>query len=478
MSEKLEKYLLDAIGKEKSDLSDDNPYLDIAFDGDQKRLGWIESYSFSQIKEAIEDVLPLLEGKDNFIFIGMGGSINGIKPLIALFKAVNFFTLDSLDPKALSNILDKIDNLEKTLIISISKSGTTKETQLLTRTLREVFYEKSGDEEWQKYFLWISDLPAFGKLDSLGWSGVKKICIQFDRETDIGGRFSSPQTLIFILPLFLLLGSDFSKLKNTYESFASLQPELRKQACLLSAKYKDVDCAYFSPLTDKRLGQSLSSWVVQLFQESLGSKLDNLPVKTIPNLSNDNSFHPLALNVNIDDPAVSLMSQMYFFQVFIAYYSAAKSINFVTQNYVEKYKNQMRDLEGKTTDIESNGSVDIASLIETVKSKITSAQKFIEIVLYFHPDKGFIDEIRNEFSKNFSQRKIMVFIGSDWNHQSYQAAFAAKDTFYVLLTLSNCKFKPPIAKTDLIKKNLDAMKLIAKATYLTIEEKSVFLSVL
>ncbi|MBN3040591.1 MAG: hypothetical protein JW867_05645 [Candidatus Omnitrophica bacterium] len=477
MDDKLEKDLLEAVGKSKKDISIDNSFRDIAFDAENKRLGWVNASDFSQIKESLEDISKLLEGKKYFIFVGMGGSINGIKPLISLFKADNFFTLDNLDPKALSDIIDKIDDFENTLVVSISKSGTTKETQLLSATLKEVFIEKLPARDWQENFLWVSDLCSFSKLDSLGWTNVKKICIQFNKEFDIGGRFSSPQTMIFILPLYILLKKDFLKLKQVYGDFAGLLPKLRKVALGLALDHINGPNAYFSPLIDSRLGESLSSWIVQLIQESLGSKQEGLQVKTIPNLEHDDLFMRVKPGLDIDDPVVSLMSQMYFFQAYVAFYSAGKNVNFVTQNYVEKYKDKLRSLEGKSSIPVNEPASDFKTLFDYIDSKIKSEHRFIEIVLYFYPEQGLIDEFKENFSSRYKDKKIMLFLGSDWNHQSYQAAFASSDTFFVLLTLANVKIHPPIDKTDILKKNIDTLKLIAKATYLTIDDKSILLSI-
>jgi len=90
MSKTLEKYLIDAAEAGKDQLSDDNPYRDIGFDGEKPRLGWVRSVSFAQIRPALESLGPVLTGKKSFIFVGMGGSINGIKPLLALFGKDNF----------------------------------------------------------------------------------------------------------------------------------------------------------------------------------------------------------------------------------------------------------------------------------------------------------------------------------------------------------------------------------------------------
>lgn len=470
MFDKLDNYLLQAQGRNKEELSSDNPYREIGFDKEKNRLGWLRVLPFSVIKESLSKLSGILEGKESFIFVGMGGSINGIKTLFSLFKSHSLYTLDSLDPLALKEILGKIKNIEKTLVVSISKSGTTQETQLLSRTLKELFGSK-----WREHFLWLVDQPAFGKLNSLGWEGALTLPIQFDGLTDIGGRFSSPHTVIFFLPLFLFLKKDFDKLKIIYEGYINLQKDIRNKAFILADKYQHSKCAYFLPTAKGGLNERLSSWIVQLFQESLGSKDDSLPVKTTCFLKNKKDlFIPLELKLRIANPVVSLMAEMYFFQVFIAFYAAFKKINFVDQEYVEKYKEEMRRLEGEKTS--AIPAADLKKLIETVKGRILSEHKFIEVVLYFHPDKKVIAKIAKLFGDIFRGKLVFVFVGSDWNHHSYQASFADKSTFYVFLLADSYETKISHLSVDTLKRNIDTLKIISKATHLTLKEKSVLFS--
>lgn len=478
MADNLEKYLLEAAGKDKYKISSDNPYRNIGFDEDKGRLGWVRVTPFSRIKESLENISFLIKDKESIIFVGMGGSINGIKPLLLLFKTSSFCTLDNLDPDAFSDAAGRIKDFEKTLVVAISKSGTTRETQFLSSALKELFSYHLGEGRWQKHFLWLSDISSFEKLNALGWSGVKKIPIQFDEETDIGGRFSSPHTLIFFLPLFLLLNKDFDKLKDIYDSFVLLQKEIREKAYLAYEKYKDKPDAYFYPLTEKKLGESFSSWIVQLFQESLGSKLDGLAVKTLTNADAEKIklFSPLKLDLKINSSVVSLMCQMYFFQIFIAYYSACRGIKFVTQDFVEKYKHQMHALEKQNNGGKYAELMYLDDIMGEVKKNICSVHRFIEIVLYFYPKPEIIDWIKNQFSRVFERRVILVFIGNDWNHQSYQAAFGGKDTFYVLLISSSGRPQIPFVSAKTLKRNVDTLSLIAKATHLTLSDKSLLFS--
>jgi glucose-6-phosphate isomerase len=476
MGSSLEQYLIEAAGAGKSQLSAENPYGDIGFDGEKKRLGWVRPPAFSRIKSALEAVAPLLEGRKHFIFVGMGGSINGIKPLLALSGKSNFHILDNLDPGAIRELSDKLKEPQETLVISISKSGTTRETQLLTSALKDLFANRLGAGSWQNYFLWLSDTASFPKLDILGWQGVNKVAIQVDGEDDIGGRFSSPHTLIFLLPLFLILDRDFSRLENCWNSFKEIIPEINRQAYSAAQNCKGRPQAYFSPFTTGAFNQSFSSWIVQLFQESLGSKLKDLAVKTLTNVTEDELFFPLKLEQEIDSPFVSLISQMYFFQVFVAYYSAQRKINFVSQNFVEKYKQQMQKLEGGNRHSGIEKAASLAEVISAVKKLIKPAQRFIEVVLYFYPGQEIKEAVTEEFSANFPRKRILVFAGSDWNHQSYQAAFASKDTFFVLLTASFYDCRVSGISEDILVNNSTTLQVIAEATYLTLKDKSLLFS--
>lgn len=467
----LEKYLLDAAGKQKKEISAENIYRDIAFDGENPRLGWVKPLNFEPIKKSIESITSLLEAKENFIFVGMGGSINGIKPLLAVFDRNNFFTLDNLDPKAVDNILSKIKSIEKTLVISISKSGTTQETQLLSKTLKNYFIEKLGPEKWQNNFLWLTDPGSFQKLADLGWGQVKKITIQADGNSDIGGRFSSPLTQIFMLPLFLLVGQSFDKLEKLYQQFIANQDQIRKSAYQAVLSLGEGYEFNFSPIVDREWGDSFASWVVQLFQESLGSKLPEKSAKTIVNFE-DSGFIKLKTDFDNREPAASIMTQMHYYQFFIAFLSGKWNINFVSQGYVEKYKNKMRALEEAGNSAVNIVSGNLQRLISEVKKNIKPNHRFIEVVLYFCPDQKIVSEVQEEFTENFGQRTILNFVGSDWNHQSYQAAFGDTTTFYVLICLANYKITEFIGK-DTAKLNVRTLRRVALATHQTLLSKSI-----
>jgi len=464
----LEKYLLEAVGKSKEELSKSNPYRELGFDKEKNRLGWLKVYKFEDIKKNLENIFDFLFKYKYFVFVGMGGSINGVALLISLFKNNNLYTINSLDPLALKEVISKID-IKDTLVIPISKSGSTLETQLISLALKDLF-----KESYKEHFLWLSDPTAFSNLDSLGWQDVKKIPIQFDCLTDIGGRFSCPNTLIFFLTLFLLLKGDFNKLEKIYNKYISLQDKIRKMAYNLSKKYSSKKNAYFYIKKDKNTNERFLIWLIQLFQESLGSKKKNLSLKTLYYYKE--KFLSLRFNINRIDKVVLTMARMYFFEVFIAFYSAMRKINFVTQDYVEEYKKKMREIKEKNDiDIPKEN---LLNIICKTKDNIKLKHKFIEIVLYCHPDKKILNKISNIFNKEFKDRTILIFTGSDWNHHSYQAAFLDKETFYIFLLPSSYISNIDGVCYESIKRNIDTLKIIAKASHISLKDKSLLFSFL
>jgi sulfur relay (sulfurtransferase) DsrF/TusC family protein len=72
---------------------------------------------------------------------------------------------------------------------------------------------------------------------------------------------------------------------------------------------------------------------------------------------------------------------------------------------------------------------------------------------------------------------VFVFIGSDWNHHSYQAAFSDKNTFYVFLLLQDYDTESKYVSKISLQKNVEKLKVISKATYVTLQDKSILFSI-
>src|SRR5262249_9281129 len=76
---------------------------------------------------------------DTFVVAGMGGSSLAPIVLQQSFRGESLHVLDTTHPAAIRRLLDEID-LERTLFIASSKSGTTLET----RSHLDFFWEQHG----------------------------------------------------------------------------------------------------------------------------------------------------------------------------------------------------------------------------------------------------------------------------------------------------------------------------------------------
>ncbi len=474
-------YLEEACGKQQRIVNKDNPYRIIGFDGTKPRLGWVNPPSWDDIEDSLTKCMEVLGDKEKFIFIGMGGSINGVKTLSSLARKKCIWCLDSLDPSALGSVLGDIKDLKRTAVVAISKSGGTLETQTIAHTMREILLSHVGKSKINKHFLWLIDMDSSEKLDSLGWRGFKRLPIQVDGKNDIGGRFSSPHTLVFLLPLFILLDKNMKKLKEIYNLYVAYREEIVLKAFKDASLYRRKNRAYFYIDVHPKVEDSFRNWITQLFQESLGSKKKGIYVKTLVSIKAKSplrSFSHLKFHVETRNVFVQLMAKMYYLQNFVAFYAAFKKVNFVNQPSVEAYKKKMKVLT--INDLRQEMVVDIPLLLTEVRDKLRkSPTRFIEVVLYFHPEKSFLMKLNQSFKVVFPSKLLFVFIGSDWNHHSYQAAYKDKDTLFVLLTRK--RYKETIENWQVnkarLKKNAALLRLIAYATHLTLKRTSLLYAI-
>lgn len=468
--EKVFNQLREASLKEQNELSDTNLFKEIGFDGGKGRLGWFRKPEWKDIETSLGAFLKEAEGKDEFIFVGMGGSVNGVKTLIALTGAENIHALDSLDTKAIEALLGKVSDLKKTLVVAISKSGTTKETQLLARSMRQALGDKSKNN-----ILWIADKGAFARLEASGWQDEKKISIQPDGKEDIGGRFTSPHTLIFLAPLVITLGRDMESLNKFWQEYIAFSRTLEDKAFSDALRCSKESHAKFSVEVRNKILGGIDNWIIQLFQESLGSKIEGFYPKTLVCGEGKGlkGFNLLKLDIDTRDALVYTAALMYYLQVFTALLSYLKKINFIDQPYVEVYKKELKSLEDKEIETAESISLEDLAFLAEEKSK---DKEFVDCVLYFQADKAFKESLSRALAARLKGKYISIFEGSDWNHHSYQAAFKDPLTLFVILTLKDYRGSSEYIGGDQIGTNLKVLKAISYATYLTIKDKALYKS--
>jgi glucose-6-phosphate isomerase len=152
--------------------------------GEEQWLGWLDEPL--RMRERIADLLGFVEEVaspgviDTFVVAGMGGSSLAPIVLQQSFGGESLHVLDTTHPAAIRRLLDELD-LEKTLFIASSKSGTTLET----RSHLDFFWERNGGRG--EFFAAVTD-PGSG-LESLARErGFLRV---FQGEPSIGGRYSA-----------------------------------------------------------------------------------------------------------------------------------------------------------------------------------------------------------------------------------------------------------------------------------------------
>ena len=164
-------------------------------------LGWLDEPL--HVQEQLEDIRRFAESLhdevDDVVLCGMGGSSLAPEVLRRSFAADRFHVLDTTHPKAIRALEEKLD-LERTLFVSSSKSGTTLETQSHT----DYFWEKTRKRA--ELFCAVTD-PGSELEHVARERGFRAV---FAGETSIGGRYSALSPF-GIVPA-VLMGIDAARL--------------------------------------------------------------------------------------------------------------------------------------------------------------------------------------------------------------------------------------------------------------------------
>lgn len=156
-------------------------------DDEAKWLGWLdiierELNDLEKYRELAEDA----KNFDDIVLLGMGGSSLCPEVLAETFGKKNFHILDSTVPAQIKRLENKL-NLEKTLFIVASKSGSTLEPNTFKQYFFERVAEKVGRENAGGQFIAITDPNS--KMQKVAESdNFRKI---FFGDPKIGGRFSA-----------------------------------------------------------------------------------------------------------------------------------------------------------------------------------------------------------------------------------------------------------------------------------------------
>jgi transaldolase/glucose-6-phosphate isomerase len=152
--------------------------------GDEaKWLGWLEEPR--RMRERVDELSAFAdevaeEGLDAVVLLGMGGSSLAPEVLRRTFRSESLHVLDTTHPDAIRSLEESID-LEHTLFVSSSKSGSTLET----RSHTDYFWERTGRRGG--CFVAITD-PGSALEQLARERGFRRVV---SGEPTIGGRYSA-----------------------------------------------------------------------------------------------------------------------------------------------------------------------------------------------------------------------------------------------------------------------------------------------
>jgi transaldolase/glucose-6-phosphate isomerase len=152
-----------------------------------KWLGWL-SIAGEELAETQKylDLATDIAKFTDVLLMGMGGSSLCPEVLAMTFGKTNFHILDSTVPAQVKTVEDKLD-LENTLFIVASKSGSTLEPNCFKQYFFERLSERVGRENAGRQFIAITDPGS--KMEQVAKDdGFRHI---FYGKPEIGGRFSA-----------------------------------------------------------------------------------------------------------------------------------------------------------------------------------------------------------------------------------------------------------------------------------------------
>lgn len=333
--------------------------------GEEQWLGWLDEPGRMQ-REA-EDVAAFaedaLDAFDDCVLLGMGGSSLAPEVLRRAFGAQAFHVLDTTHPNAIRALEARLD-VERTLFLSASKSGSTLET----RSHTDYFWERAprGDQ-------WVAITDPGSALEELASTrGFRRV---FAGNPEIGGRYSALSP--FGLVPAALMGVDLGRLLGlaaaTAEACRSEQDDNPGLALGLALGHnwrhgRDKVAIHPNP-------GGFGLWAEQLLAESTGKEGKGLV--PCPGESPDGPDRQPAL-VLVDDP-YDLGSEFFRWEFATAVAGHLLGINPFDQPNVQEAKDRTGALlaTGEDPPLEAEGSAE-ALFAQAEPRDYVCLQAFVE----------------------------------------------------------------------------------------------------
>src|SRR5436305_4478700 len=331
-----------------------------------KWLGWLDEPGrmlerVAEISAFADEVAD--EGLDAVVLLGMGGSSLAPEVLRRTFRGEAFHVLDTTHPRAIRALEASID-IERTLFISASKSGSTLET----RSHTDYFWERAGKRG--ACFVAITDSGS--ELERM--AKERDFRRVFSGEPSIGGRYSALSPF-GIVPA-ALMGIDIGRLLANAERMTNLcrqdsgNPgyELGRELGAGWLEGRDKVCI---AETDGSFGL----WAEQLIAESTGKQGKGLlPAPGESPEAKDRQGE----EAEIPDP-YALGAEFFRWEFAVAVAGAYLEINPFDQPDVQAAKDKTNEVlaTGQEPQLEPEGSID-ALLAQAKEGDYVCVQAFVD----------------------------------------------------------------------------------------------------
>lgn len=242
-------------------------------DDESNWLGWL--HIVDEELSRVADYRNLAEevetaGFSHILLMGMGGSSLCPEVLATTFGKQNFHILDSTVPAQVRSVEEQVD-LENTLFIVASKSGSTLEPNCFKQYFFEKLAERVGRERAGRQFVAITDPGS--KMEQVAKDdGFRHI---YYGKPEVGGRFSALSA--FGMTAAAAMGLDVERFLKHARAFVETCRENdpnENAAALLGiilgvchARGRDKLTIFTSPEI-----YDLGAWLEQLIAESTGKK--------------------------------------------------------------------------------------------------------------------------------------------------------------------------------------------------------------
>ena len=335
--------------------------------GDEAQwLGWLdEPLHIEEMLDSVSRFADSLRNEvDDVVLFGMGGSSLAPEVLRKTFGVDSFHVLDTTHPKAIRRLEEQID-LDRTLFVAASKSGSTLET----RSHTELFWEKTGGK-LPGHFAAITDPGS--DLETL--ARERKFGAVFSGEPSIGGRYSALSPF-GIVPAVLMGIDAAALLKRAQEMREACRSGQDNPGYELGKAFgegwnegRDKICIADTP-------GDFGLWAEQLIAESTG-KLGKGLIPA-PGESPDGSDRQAA-TPEIPDP-LALGAEFFRWEFAVAVAGAYLEINPFDQPDVQAAKDKTNEVlaTGQDPELAREGSVE-ALLAKVEEGDYLCVQAFVD----------------------------------------------------------------------------------------------------